>query len=119
MVDTKTDTFLSDPVEDAPLPAGITAEMIIIYTALDPSNKDFADMSEWYVALTISILYCSLTLCCSRWVRYAHLPALITERGFKNAIPLEVSSAGLDGIAEGLQVVRAGTLSAKKLAYTF
>lgn len=51
--------------------------------------------------------------------RNKHLPSLITNRGLRNVIPLDVSDAdaGLEGIPRGLQVLREGKVSAKKLAY--
>lgn len=51
--------------------------------------------------------------------RNKRLPELIEQRGFGNAIPLTVSDAGLEGIPEGLDTLRAGKVSGGKLAYRF
>lgn len=84
------------PAEGETWPEGVVADYILIYSVLKPKNaQDFADIQEWY----------------------SHLPSLVIERGFGNAIPLEVSHAGLEGIHEGLDALRAKKVSAKKLAY--
>lgn len=84
------------PTEGATWPSGVSVESIGVFSVLQPQNvQDFSDIQEWY----------------------AHLPALITERGFGNAVPLELLDSGLEGIPEGLERLRAGKISAKKLAY--
>lgn len=52
-----------------------------------------------------------------QYPRHKHLPSLISERGFGNAIPLKISDAGLGDIANGLDVLRSGKVSGSKLAY--
>lgn len=50
--------------------------------------------------------------------RYKYLPDLAAKGVFYNAVPLKVSSGGLEAIPEGLDLLRKGEVSASKLAYT-
>ncbi|KAF8311483.1 GroES-like protein, partial [Clavulina sp. PMI_390] len=78
-------------------PNNVDVKGILLYDVLNPKNaQDFADIYEWN----------------------QHVPSLITEKGFGNAIPLKVSK-GLENIPEGLEQLRSGKVSGSKLAYTF
>ncbi|KAF8311461.1 GroES-like protein [Clavulina sp. PMI_390] len=82
------------PGEGKSWPNGVDVRNVNIYYVLDPKNtKDHADMHEWY----------------------QRLPSLITEKNFVNSNVLEVSN-GLESIPAGIDRLRSGKVSGKKLA---
>ncbi|KAF8311485.1 GroES-like protein [Clavulina sp. PMI_390] len=83
------------PVEGKSWSNNVEVKRIFVYDVLDPNNaQDFADIYEWN----------------------QHLPSLVTEKHFGNAIPLDLSN-GLENIPSGLEKLRSGKVSGSKLAY--
>jgi NADPH:quinone reductase-like Zn-dependent oxidoreductase len=86
------------PPQEGEVGSNIQVLFHLLYWVLEGPDKreqDFKDGAEWY----------------------SHLPELIEEGKVRNVIPTKTQS-GLDGVPEGLNLLKDGKVSAQKLAYT-
>lgn len=91
-----TDVHPAVPVKGEGFPPNVKITPILIYSVLKRTNEqDFKDIVEWN----------------------EHLPELVDEKKFGNAIPLKILHGGLDGVESGLEYLRKGKASAQKIAF--
>lgn len=110
----------TQPDDKVNWPANVLEVNIGSPGALNPANvQDHADIQEWCADSVLHKTSRSIEAddVYPPYCRYAHLPSLLSERGFKTPLTLKVSDGGLEAIPEGLDELRQLKVSATKLAY--